>query len=119
MKTIIAGPRYIDDYKILHLALQDINWTITEVVSGCANGVDQLGEKYANTYDIPIKRFPADWDRYDKRAGYLRNKEMAEYADALLAIWDQKSKGTGMMIKLAEEKDLMVVVFDISNGAVG
>lgn len=48
--------------------------------------------------DIPVKRFPADWDRHGRAAGPIRNCQMAQYADALIAIWDGKSRGTKNMI---------------------
>lgn len=108
MKTIIAGSRTITD---IDEALNNFNdWTITEVVSGCARGVDKLGEVWATTNNIPIKRFPADWNNLGKSAGYVRNHQMADYAEALIAIWDGKSKGTKHMIDIANNKKLKVVV---------
>lgn len=107
MKTIIAGSRSIKNYnkvaEIINRYNEDLNFqdlTITEVVSGGANGVDSLGEIWAEEHDIPFKRFPADWDIHGKSAGYIRNEEMADYADALLAIWDAKSRGTKHMIDI-------------------
>ena len=94
MKVIIAGGRTFNDYDLLckfcnkALSLQ----TEIEIVSGTANGADKLGEKYANENGYSIKQFPADWDKYGKSAGYIRNEEMAKYADALIAFWDGKSK---------------------------
>jgi hypothetical protein len=112
MKVIIAGGRTFSDYDLLcqkcdkALSLQ----TEIEIVSGAANGADKLGEKYANEKGYPIKQFPADWDKYGKSAGYRRNEEMAKYADALIAFWDGKSKGTNHMIDLAKHYGLNVVV---------
>ena len=71
---------------------------ITEVVSGGAQGVDTLGEVWAEKHDIPVKQFLAEWDVYGRSAGYRRNEEMGDYADVLLAIWDGKSRGTKHMI---------------------
>jgi len=59
---------------------------------------DGLAEEWARENGIPIKRFPADWDKHGKAAGPIRNRAMAEYADALLAVWDGESKGTANMI---------------------
>ena len=116
MKVIIAGGRTFNDYDLLcqscdkALSLQ----TEIEIVSGTANGTDKLGEKYANEKEYPIKQFPADWDKYGKSAGYKRNEEMAKYADALIAFWDGKSKGTKHMIDLAKRYELKVklVIFN-------
>jgi len=123
MKLIIAGSRslsvspetiskYVNELlcemKKEHLFEQDIS--VTEVVSGTARGIDLSGEEWAKEQNIPITRFPAKWELFGKSAGYKRNTEMAEYADALLAIYDGTSKGTKHMINLAEKKDLKVVV---------
>ena len=116
MKVIIAGSRGITSIYHLRRALQESGffWSITEVVSGTARGVDKLGEEWAIEKGIPIKRFPADWDTHGKRAGYLRNAEMADYADALLALWDGKSRGTKHMIDLARKKGLRVYVMEVA-----
>lgn len=112
MKVIIAGGRTFNDYKLLcqicdkALSLQNE----VEIVSGTANGADKLGEKYAKEKGCPVKHFPADWDKYGKSAGYKRNEEMAKYADALIAFWDGKSKGTKHMIDLAKRYELKVKV---------
>jgi hypothetical protein len=110
MKVIIAGGRTFYDYDLLcktcdnALRLQ----REVEIVSGTANGADKLGEKYAKEKGYPIKQFPANWDKYGKSAGYKRNEEMAKYADALIAFWDGKSKGTKHMIELANRYGLKV-----------
>ncbi|MEA1980842.1 MAG: hypothetical protein U9N54_07710, partial [candidate division Zixibacteria bacterium] len=74
-------------------------------------GVDKLGEEYAEQNYIPLLKFPANWNKYGKRAGYVRNEEMANNADALIAIWDGKSKGTNHMINIAKKKGLLVAIF--------
>jgi hypothetical protein len=86
---------------------------VTEVVSGMARGVDTLGIDWAVENWLPWKEFYADWKHYGKSAGYKRNEEMAIYADALVAIWDGKSKGTKHMIDLANKHGLIVYVHRI------
>lgn len=98
MKTIIAGSRTIRDMAILGRAIRNSGFTITEVVSGGARGVDQLGERWAKVHSIPLLRFLARWEEHGKAAGYYRNEQMANHADQLIAIWDGKSKGTGHVI---------------------
>lgn len=108
MKTIIAGSRSFNNFKLLtEICDKEI---ITEIISGTARGADTLGEYYAVTHNILIKRFPANWNKYGKSAGYIRNKKMAEYADALIAFWDGKSKGTKHMIDLATNQGLKIKV---------
>jgi len=102
-KVIIAGGRDFDDYQMLenncnHL-LKD-KFPDIEIVSGKARGADRLGERYAENYLLDVKEFPADWDIHGKAAGYIRNKQMGEYSDALIAFWDMKSKGTKNMIDI-------------------
>lgn len=111
MKTIIAGCRGFNDYNLLKEKVDYYrkDHVISEVVSGTARGADYLGEEYANENGIPIKSFPADWENYGKAAGPIRNRQMAEYADVLIAVWDGKSKGTNNMI--IEMNKLMKPVF--------
>ncbi len=118
MKVIIAGSRTIKDYTIVRKAIFVAFWEwekeyedITEVFSGCANGVDKLGEQWAVKNEKQLLLYPADWNKYGKKAGYLRNIKMAKYADALIAIWDGKSKGTKHMIDIAKKKGLKVYVY--------
>ena len=112
-RVIIAGSRDFSDYDALKsyadAKLSNISRRDSiEVVSGCARGADTLGERYAEERGYGIKKFPADWNRYGKSAGYLRNVEMAEYADALIAFWDGKSKGTEHMIRIAKNRGLRI-----------
>lgn len=113
MKTIVAGSREITDINLVRQAIKAAPWQITEIVSGAARGVDSLGEAVAREVGLPIKRFPADWNGLGRRAGPLRNIQMAEYADALVAVWDGVSRGTAHMIKEAEKRGLRVFVYNI------
>jgi len=113
MKTIIAGSRTIDDVEIVENAIRDSDFKITEVVSGCGHGVDRIGEEWAGNNQVPIKYFPADWNAHGKAAGPIRNAQMAEYADALIAVWDGKSRGTKNMIDEATKRGLKVFVFTL------
>lgn len=111
-KVIVAGTRSCDDYELLeerlNYYLQDK--TDVEIVSGTARGTDQLGELYAANHGLSVTRFPAEWERYGKSAGYKRNAQMAEYADAAIVFWDGKSKGSRHMIDLAKQRGLQVRV---------
>lgn len=116
MRVIIAGGREFNNYELLKEKC-DIALSKTEnieIVSGTANGADKLGEQYAKEKGYTIKQFPADWDRNGKSAGYIRNEEMAMYADAAIIFWDGASKGTKHMIQLAKTYKLKVklVMYD-------
>lgn len=121
IRIIVAGSRDFDDYSLLKLTLKeyingldivDLNQIV--VISGAARGADTLGEHFAYDYQIAVRRFPAKWDELGKRAGWVRNAEMAKYAaekhGVLFAFWDGKSRGTKNMIDLANRYGLEVHV---------
>lgn len=100
LRTIIAGSRTITSLATVSAAIESCGWPIFEVVSGAARGVDKLGEQWAALNHVPVRRFPADWDGpARKQAGRLRNMAMAQYAEALIAVWDGHSPGTRHMIE--------------------
>lgn len=120
MRLIIAGSRTCNDIDEVRAAVfaarAEWDWCpITEVVSGGAAGVDRFGEQLAREDGIPIKVFPADWNSHGKAAGPIRNREMAEYGDALVAVWDGKSRGTKNMIDEAKAKNRPVYIHTINN----
>jgi Protein of unknown function (DUF2493). len=130
LRVIIAGSRDFDDFPklmnscidILHeISEQNDNFGKIRIVSGVARGADRLGEQYAKVAGYEVSRFPADWDGLGKKAGYVRNAEMAKYAIAdgnygvLIAFWDGKSKGTKHMIDLAEKNGLEVHIVRFDN----
>lgn len=118
MKTIIAGCRDIFNYQLVEEAVRCCGWTPTEIFSGCSEGVDQLGEEWAKQHKIVLRRFYADWSIFGKSAGPIRNREMAENAEALIALWDGVSRGTKNMIEEAINRKLLVKVYLIVGGAI-
>lgn len=119
-RVIIAGCRDFCNYFMLkercEYYLQNKMKTHNVIiVSGHASGADSLGEKFATDHNLPCELHPADWERHGKAAGPIRNEEMAEVADALIAFCDGQSKGTKSMIELAKSKGLQVAVvrFDL------
>lgn len=114
-KIIIAGGRDFMDYNLLKektdkiLQEKKVTHKIV-IISGCARGADTLGLRYASENAFDVEEYPADWNKYGKKAGYVRNVEMAENADALIAFWDGKSKGTKHMIDIATERNLPIRV---------
>lgn len=80
------------------------------ILSGGARGADNFGEIYARTHGYALMIYEAKWKEYGKAAGPMRNKKMAENADALIAFWDGKSKGTANMISEAEKHKIKVCV---------
>lgn len=118
-RVIIAGSRDFDNYKMLCKFMNDFALTHggdIEIISGTARGADKLGEKFAKENNVSLKLFPAHWEIYGRRAGYIRNKQMAECASQgdsqgfMIAFWDGKSKGTKNMIDLAQKHSLTTYI---------
>lgn len=109
MKVIIAGGRDYNfekkDFDLLDYI--STKWLITEVVSGGATGADVGGEQWATIKKLPIKKFPANWKKYGKVAGPLRNAEMAAYADAVILF--PGGKGMTNMFENAKEFNLDIL----------
>ena len=122
LRIIIAGSRDFNDYELLKKSAIEIITKktmlpdLTRIISGGARGADTLGERFANEMGLEISRFIPDWDGLGKRAGYVRNAEMAKFAveddsyGVLIAFWDGKSRGTKHMIDLANKYGLEVHV---------
>ena len=108
MKTIIAGSRTIGDYSLVEDAVKACGWDVTTVICGGATGVDTLGAEWAIKNRVTIKSYPAKWNVHGKKAGYIRNVEMAEVGDALILIWDGTSRGSKMMKDIATKKGLRI-----------
>ena len=113
-RVIVAGGRDFFDYNLLCKKLDIILSTQEKViiVSGNARGADSLGERYAKEHGILISYFPASWAQYGSKAGFIRNEEMAKYADACICFWNGESSGTADMIRLAKEYNLKLRVIN-------
>jgi hypothetical protein len=123
LKIIIAGGRDFEDYNFLKfhadIFVNDLKKefpdAVIQIVSGGAKGVDSLGERFAeeNGYDKVI--FKADWSKYRRAAGPIRNAEMASWSTHLLSFWNGTSKGTKSMINLAKKENCVVRVIKIED----
>ncbi len=135
LRIIVADSRDFHDYQTLSNTIMklladkddsDIVYNPSQVkfISGTTRGTDVLGEQFAYTWGYDVVRFPADWDRFGKRAGYACNEEMAKFACAdgnygvLIAFWDGKSKDTKHMIDLAKRYGLEVHVVNFRSEVV-
>ena len=113
MKIIVAGGRDFQNYKHLEKVMDYYNkkGQVDEIVCGGANGADYLGSVWANANGIKVEYMDADWKKFGKGAGPIRNKEMADYADSLVAFWDGESRGTKHMITTMEKLGKANVVY--------
>jgi hypothetical protein len=122
VKIIVAGTRTFDNYVLLDKALREVvvdsmrlPFSSVQVVSGAQRkwdnrremfiGADYLGELWSHFNHAELRRFPADWDRLGRSAGPTRNRQMADYADCLIAFWDGTSRGTKNMINVMRALD--------------
>ena len=112
MRTIIAGSRTATKEQV-YTAINQCSFKneISVVICGTAKGADTYGKEYAIENNIKVVDFFPNWNLYGKSAGYRRNVEMAENADALIAIWNGSSKGTKHMIDIATLKNLKLFIY--------
>lgn len=118
IKVAIVGSRTFNKYKLLKkkmLYYYDPA-QIKEIISGGADGADKLAERFAEEYDIPIKIYKPNWDKYGNKAGAIRNIKIVKRSHEVVAFWDGISKGTKITINLAKkfEKNLTVISFESS-----
>lgn len=114
-RVVVAGSRNFDDYNrlsdVLDKYLADKSNVI--IVSGTARGADRMGERYAAEHGLKIEQFPAEWGKYHKGAGPIRNMQMVQSADAVVAFWDNESAGTKHIIDCARQKNIPCKVISI------
>lgn len=126
MKIAIVGSREFKDMKFAERRIfyiftreQETSSDTPILISGGAKGIDQLSEtvvdlindKMCYTYKIEKEIFIPDWKIYGSQAGYLRNKQIVDKAEMLVAFWDGKSKGTQNSIDLAIKKGIPVDIY--------
>jgi len=115
MRLAIVGSRTFNDYEYLKSAIRKLVnvYEIQCIVSGGAKGADSLAERFAKENNIKTMIFPADWVKYGKKAGYIRNKDIILNSDTVIAFWDGISKGTKISIDLAKisNKTIFIEIF--------
>ena len=105
MKLAIIGGRDFKDYERLCAIMEYTQNPVTVIVSGGAAGTDSLGARWADDHGVEKEIYLPDWDGLGKRAGFVRNQQIIDAADAVLAFWDGKSKGTAHSIGLAQKQN--------------
>ena len=116
-RVAIVGGRDFNDYPRLRHHVDTMLFNKVQqgykivVLDGGARGADALGKQYAQERGYEICTHAADWDRHGKSAGYRRNEAMSDDADAIIAFWDQKSRGTAHMIRYSQSRNKSIRVF--------
>ena len=108
MKLLITGSRTFEDKKHLYDELSKIDFDL--LISGGAAGADQLAEEYARDNDIQIEQHKPDYNKYGRGAPIVRNKEMVDLCDLVIAFWDKKSRGTKSTIEYAAKNGKKLIV---------
>lgn len=118
MRVLVCGSRSYKGYELVKQSLSYYKPGTTTVVEGCASGADRLAEIAAYELGMRIEHHPADWKKYGRRAGYIRNVEMLDSGiDVVLAFWDGESKGTAHTMREAEARG--ITVYDVLRDIAG
>ena len=109
MKIAIVGSRTFTNYEMMctfiERSLSDAEFnSIETVVSGGARGADTLAEQYARENGLELIVFPAEWERYGRKSGPLRNVKISQECDLCFAFWDGQSRGAKHDIDLCKER---------------
>ena len=98
MRVAVIGSRTVVEVDLgAYLSDKD------EIVSGGAVGIDSCAAEYAKNKGLKLTVFLPEYERYGRAAPIVRNKKIVDYADKILAFWDEKSRGTLSVIKYAEK----------------
>ena len=106
MKLLIVGSRSITDFDLSPYISEDVDM----IVSGGADGIDSLAEEYADTHRISKYIMRPRYDLYGRTAPLKRNEQMVDVADAVLIVWDGRSKGTQYTLKYAKKKNKRITL---------
>lgn len=109
MRIAVVGTRNVGNIDLDWFA-QYIPPETTLIVSGGAKGIDAYAEMYANLYEIPFRKILPDYKSYRRNAPLMRNREIVDSVDQVLAFWDFASRGTAAIIAYSIEKNKMIKV---------
>jgi len=108
-RVAVIGSRNFYDYNLFAAKIDYFTKNIPDICfvsGGCKTGADNLIERYCNDNNLPILIFYPDYYQYSKRAPLVRNQEIVDNSDMLIAFWDGESRGTKHTIDLAEKKGI-------------
>ena len=110
MKLAIVGSRDLTELDRIYQFMISLPKD-TIIVSGGAIGVDQVAEICAKRLNLGTKIFKPNYDEYDgSLAPLIRNKQIVDYADVIVAFWDGKSRGTKYTIDYAIKRKKKVTM---------
>lgn len=114
MKVLVCGSRHFNDYGLLEETLDGL-LSVTEVIEGEAKGADILARRWATLRGIEVRRFPADWEKYGKAAGSIRNIQMLKEGkpDLVVAFMGPNSRGTKHMVTIAQKQGVETICIPV------
>ena len=114
MKVAIVGSRNYPDLEKVREFVRDLSQDDI-IISGGAKGVDETAEDEARKLGMEVISIPAEWNKYGRRAGLMRNDLIVAMADLVVAFWDGVSRGTKYTIDKAKEKNVITQVLNVVN----
>jgi hypothetical protein len=113
MRVLVCGSRHFKNAELMEDVLKQ--WDIREIIEGEARGADTLAREYAEGHGIPVRAFPALWDKHGRAAGPIRNAQMLAEGnpDLVVAFLAPNSRGTKHMIEIAQKAGVEVHVVEI------
>ena len=120
MKLGIVGSRDFWDYNLAERIIDNFRnkFDVEKIVSGGAKGADSMGSQYAAKHRIDIIIHHPNWDKYGRKAGFLRNKLIVDDSDIVIAFWDGVSHGTKHTINICKENHKPVIIIDYKKNTV-
>lgn len=112
LSVLVAGTRTFNDYELFRREMAGIH-DIATIIHGDGPGADQLAKRFAAALGIATRVFPAQWTTYLRSAGPIRNRQMAQHADCLIAFWDGVSPGTRHMITTMQRQQKPVTIIAV------
>lgn len=109
MRILVCGGRDYDNWPELQSALNKYGASTNTIISGGAKGADFLARVYAKYYNQEYKEFPANWAKYGKAAGHIRNQQMIDEGEPDIVIAFKGGNGTKDMIKRARAHEIEVI----------
>lgn len=113
MRVLVCGSRHFQDYELLKETLD--GYEFTEIIHGKARGADTLAGDYGRSNGIEVREFPADWNKYGRGAGPIRNSQMLKEGkpELVIAFRAPDSRGTQNMIDQAQKAGVEVRIIDV------
>ncbi|MDO9578435.1 MAG: DUF2493 domain-containing protein [Candidatus Cloacimonadales bacterium] len=112
MRLAVIGSKEFRDFERLKSVLDKISG-ITVIVSGTAAGTDTLAARYALEHNLKLIEFPPDFEKYREKAKYVRDRQIVENCDQIIAFWDGKCEGTKYTMDYAEKSGMSVKAIEI------